>query len=176
MRHVRHRIWHNCRRSQVLAHRDNSFHDTQQLAGWAIFPIGLLGTSIVFFIVGDMEPHFNWLNAAIASLITVALFGWIAMLRIENEVGKDQIQYGIAPLFRRHVSASEIRQVCIRTIPTQEIYVSRGAKWRIEGGHVVELELDSGRKILLTSGYPFRLKEAIQQMMDDRKKRAGSRV
>jgi hypothetical protein len=156
----------------VLApNRDKCFHDTQRLAGWAFFPMALLGTLVVFFTVGEMASPFNWLNAEFASFIAVAFFGLMAMLRIENEVGKDQIQYGIAPLYRRHVSASEIRNVSIRTVPAQEIYVSRGAKWRMEGGHLVELELDSGRKIFLTSGYPVRLKDAIQEMLDASRRR-----
>jgi hypothetical protein len=45
----------------------------------------LLGTFMVSFIVGDTTPHFDWLSAAIASLIVFALFGWIAMLRISSE-------------------------------------------------------------------------------------------
>ena len=42
--------------------------------------MALLGTSVVFFTVGEMTLSFNWQNAEFASLIAVAFFVWMGFL------------------------------------------------------------------------------------------------
>ncbi len=164
-----------------------SFQEVQQFRQdwlWVIlaFSTVMVVTTTGFSIILDILSE-NWSNETIFLLAIVILFGFglplfFYRLKMITDVRKDGIYIRFFP-FSRKILFSELKSYVARTYrPIGEYggwgvrcnWGGKGMAYNVSGNRGVQLELTSGKRILIGSQKPDELVRAIDAAM--RKKRA----
>ena len=169
---------------------DILFHEVQHSRQWWLWLLVVVVTAASWYsfvnqvvlggAVGD-HPASNLLISIIWFLAGVAFPVFFIVLRLEVTVRSDRIDIRYFPLFRRSYPANGIEKAYARVYRPLAEYGGWGVRWSPANGWAyntggntgVQLQLTSGKKLLIGSQRAEELQKAIAAMMSKRKNAAG---